>query len=336
MEIIKGEPQVKTSGRKAETKKRVGRESALIWSYGAFVLAFLFILQMPASAWAHGFAGQRFFPTTFEVEDPFVSDEFSVLFSYFREPDARATGFDIEYSKRIIPNLGISIGESYEHLSFEDGGSANGFGNLELGLKYQFFTSAEHETILSVGTAVELGGTGARQVEADSFSTVSPALFFGKGFGDLPESVRYLRPFAITGVAGPNFPTRSGNKSLNGDTGETEIERNPTTLTWAVSLQYSLIYLQSFVKDVGLGNPFKRMVAVVEFPMETCMSADCKGKITGSVNPGVVWIGKYMQLGLAAKFPVNADSGKNVGVLGLFHLFTDDLFPKSIGRPIFR
>ncbi len=291
-------------------------------------------LIMPSSSWAHGFAGKRFFPTTFQVDDPFVSDEFSVLLSRIKGPDAKETGIDVEISKRIIGNLGISLGTSYMHQRFPDDNSANGFGNVEIGLKYQFFTNDEHETILSIGTAVELGGTGAHSV-SESFSTVSPALFFGKGFGDLPESVKYLRPLAITGIISPGFPTRSGNASINPDTGDIDIERNPTTLTWGLSVQYSLIYLQSFVKDVGLGHPFSRMVLVTEFPMQTCMSADCKGKTTGFMVPGIVWAGKYVELGIGAQIPINSRSGGAVGVLGLIHVFIDDLFPRSIGRPIF-
>jgi hypothetical protein len=310
-----------------------------LWSFCCVGIAVTLILLTPVVSWGHGFAGKRFFPTTFQVDDPFVSDEFSVLLDQRKEIDARTTEISLEYSKRITPNLGFTIGESYRHLSFAGDGSASGFGNLELGLKYQFLTSAEHETILSLGTSIELGGTGARRVGADSFSTVSPALFFGKGFGDLPDSVKFLRPFAITGVIGPNIPTRSKNVTtfFNEDTGETEqdIERNPTTLTWAFSLQYSLMYLQSFVQDVGLGDPFKRMILVVEFPMETCLNAGCKGTTIGTVNPGIVWAGKLFQFGLAAQIPINSRTGSNVGVLGLFHLYLDDLFPKSLGRPLF-
>ncbi len=331
MAVMRDRPEGK--GRCGGMRFRCAFPAAWPWRTLGLVLALIFLV--PAFSWAHGFAGKRFFPTTFQVDDPFISDEFSILFNHMKEADAKTTEISIDYSKRIIPNLGITMSESYRHQDFLEGGSASGFGNLELGLKYQFLTSEEHETILSIGTSVELGGTGARRVGADSFSTVSPALFFGKGFGDLPDSVKFLRPFAITGVIGPNFPTRSKNVSVDPDTGEVLIDRNPDTLTWAFSIQYSLMYLQSFVKDVGLGNPFKRMVLLVEFPMETCMSADCKGKTTGTVNPGVVWIGKYVQLGLAAQIPVNSRSGKTVGVLGLFHLFLDDLFPKSIGRPIF-
>ncbi len=144
-----------------------------------------------------------------------------------------------------------------------------------------------------------------------------------------------MKPLAITGVIGPNFPSQKQTITVNADTGDIDVERHPTTLTWAFSLQYSLMYLQSAVKDVGLGAPFNRMVAVVEFPMETCLNTDCKNQTTGTVNPGIAWIGKYTELGIAAEIPMNPRSGAGTGVFVLFHLFIDDLFPKSIGRPIF-
>lgn len=296
------------------------KNSIAVWSRQTFGLVLAIILFVPASSWAHGFAGKRFFPTTFQVEDPFVSDEFSVLFGHIKEPEGKTTEVEMEYSKRILPELGISFGETHSHQDFLEGGSVSGFGNLEVGLKYQFPPNEEHEAILSLGTSLEIGGTGAKRVDASSHSTISPALYFGKGFGALPESMNFLRPFAIIGFISPHIPT----------------EEESNTLTWAFSLQYSLIYLQSFVKDVGLGDPFKRMVLVAEFPMETCMGRDCKGQTTGYVNPGVVWSGKYIELGVAAQVPINRQTGNHVGVLGLVHLFIDDLFPKGIGGPIFR
>jgi hypothetical protein len=287
------------------------------------ILAFaVLLLAIPSSSWSHGIAGKRFFPTTFKVDDPFISDEFSILFNHVKLPGEepnRASEINIDYSKRILPNFGLEFHDAYLFLGSDEDGSANGWENLEVGAKWQFLTNAEHEAILSIGTDVEIGGTGARQV-SESFSTISPAFFFGKGLGDLPESVRYLRPFAITGVVGPNLPTRSGE---------------PNTLSWEFTLQYSLMYLESYVKDIGLGAPFNRMIIVAEFPMQTCMNADCNGQTIGTVNPGVIWAVKYVELGVAAQIPVNSRSGNNVGVLALFHLFIDDLFPKSLGRPIF-
>ncbi|MBI5849003.1 MAG: hypothetical protein HZB31_13845 [Nitrospirae bacterium] len=273
------------------------------------------------------------------VEDPFVSDELSFLFNHIREDSVtKTTSLGIDYAKRITPHFGVSIGSEYQNIDVAHEGSESGFGNLELGIKYQFFTSELHETILSVGVGAEIGGTGSKRIGAESFSIISPALFFGKGFGDLPDSAKYLRPFAITGVIGPNFATKSKVVTYVTDeaTGETEreVEQIPTTLSWGITLQYSLQYLQSFVKDVGLGAPLNRSVLLLEFPMETCLNRGCSGETTGYVNPGITWVGKTMQFGIAAQIPINGRSGNHVGVIGLVHFFLDDLFPKSIGRPV--
>jgi len=310
-------------------RKKKNSTDIWIWSISASVLLTI-ITVIPSTSFAHGVAGQRFFPTTFAVDDPFISDEFSVLYNSIKMndeaggPRVQTSSLDVGYSKRILPNIGIEVDEQYQRLHTEGDGTVSGFGNLGVNLKYQFYTSAEHETILSVGVTDEIGNTGTHSV-SDPFSTISPAFYFGKGFGDLPESAGFLRPLAITGVIGPNIPSENTTDGV----------KNSTTLTWQFTVQYSLMYLQSVVKDVGLGVPFNRMVAVVEFPMETCLNADCKNQTTGTVNPGITWIGKYTELGLAAEIPMNPRSGAGTGVFALFHLFIDDLFPKSIGRPIF-
>lgn len=314
----------------------------MIWLRQAigFTLIAMIAAVSPTTLYAHGVAGQRFFPTTFAVDDPFISDEFSVLYNSIKMndeaggPRIKTSSLDVGYSKRIVPNFGIEVDESYQRLRTDGDGTVSGFGNLGVNVKYQFYTSAEHETILSVGVSDEIGNTGNHSV-SDPFSTISPAFYFGKGFGDLFDSSSFLRPLAVTGVIGLNFPSRSQTVTVNDQTGELDIARNPTTLAWAFSIQYSLMYLQSAVKDIGLGQPFNRMVAVVEFPLETCLNGDCKNQTTGTVNPGIAWIGKYTELGIAAEIPMNPRSGANTGVFVLFHLFIDDLFPKSIGRPIF-
>ncbi len=299
-----------------------------------FMFSLASILVVPQNSYTHGIAGKRFFPTTFEVDDPFISDEFSVLVNRHRGTDARTTEMDIDFSKRILPNFGVEFHAPYLHDLTMDGDPTTGWDNLGIGAKWQFVTSDNRETILSIGTDIEIGGTGSHP-GADSFSTISPSLFFGKGLGDLPESVQFLKPVAVTGMIGLNFPTRRTTSRVNPNTGETQSEQNPTAFSWGFTLQYNLMYLQSFVKDIGLHNPFKRMIIVVEFPMQTCMNTGCKGETTGTVNPGIVWTGRKLELGIAAQVPVNSRSGNGVGVFGLIHFFIDDLLPKSLGRPIF-
>ena len=307
--------------------------------------AWLLVLGLPTWAWAHGFAGQRFFPTTLAVDDPFVSDELSFLFSHTKEPGkgeeppTGSTEFAVDYTKRITPRLGLSLSGSYLHLNPEEGSTENGFGNLDVGAKYQLITLASAEALFSFGLTAEVGGTGARSVGADSFSTLSPSIFFGKGFGDLPETVPFLRPFALTGAFAANIPTRKQTVTTQVDPLSGELsqatELHPMTFSWGLTLQYNLQYLQSFVKDVGLGVPFNRMIPLIEFPMATCLNRGCGGQTTGTMNPGIIWFGKYIELGAEATIPVNARTGKHVGALFLVHLFIDDLFPHSLGRPLF-
>ena len=54
---------------------------------GAICISFLILSAIPTTSFAHGVAGQRFFPTTFAVDDPFVSDEFSVLYNFLKVND---------------------------------------------------------------------------------------------------------------------------------------------------------------------------------------------------------------------------------------------------------
>ena len=293
--------------------------------------------------YAHGFAGARFFPATLATDDPFVSDELSLpTVSTIRTPDdggTRETDISMDLSKRITPEFAIEIGDTFTALNPHDGRAANGFGNLELGGKYQFLKNGEHEAIVSIGLGVEVGGTGGRSVGADSFSTWAPGIFFGKGFGDLPVAVRFLKPFAITGQLAVAIPTSASTRSvtINVQTGERdiEVERHPNVLEWGFALEYSLIYLQSQVQDLHLHAPLDRLIPLVEFALETPLNRGAEGQTTGTINPGIIWAGKYFQVGVEAVIPINERTGNNVGVIAQLHFFLDDLFPHSLGRPLF-
>jgi hypothetical protein len=288
-------------------------------------------------ALAHGFAGKRFFPATLAIDDPFVADELSLpTVSYQKsndDPSVRETDFSIDVSKRVTENFGVGFGATYKQLRQEGTDTQRGFDNLAASLKYQFYKNDEHESIASVGLDADIGGTGAKRVGRESFSTFTPALFFGKGFGDLPEEMKFLRPLAVTGQLGVSIPSRKSSSTVN-DEGDVDVEQHPNFLQWGFTFQYSLIYLQSFVKDVGLREPFNRMVFVVELPLTTGLNRGASGT-TGTVNPGIIWSGQYVQLAAEAQIPINSRSGKGVGWIVQLHFYLDDIFPNSIGKPLF-
>jgi hypothetical protein len=294
-------------------------------------------------AYSHGFAGARFFPATLSTDDPFVADELSLpTVSTIRTPEdgrTRETDISVDISKRITPDFAIEIGDTFTALNPHDGFATNGFSNLELSGKYQLVKNGEHEAIVSIGLGVEVGGSGSRSVGADSFSTWAPEIFFGKGFGDLPVELRFLKPLALTGQVGIAIPTSASTPSVTVDaqTGEREIEieRHPNVLEWGFALEYSVIYLQSQVQDLHLHAPLDRLIPLVEFAFESPLNRGAQGQTTGTINPGIIWAGKYFQVGVEAIVPINERTGKNVGVIAQLHFFVDDLFPHSLGRPLF-
>jgi len=314
-------------------RKAVPQELLALFIGGTSLLAAEAVL-------AHGFAGKRFFPATLTVDDPFVADELSLpTVSYLKssasdeEPATRKTDFSVDMSKRITENLGMGFGAVYKQLQPDGGGTQRGWDNLAVSLKYQFYKNEPREAIASIGVDADLGGTGSKRVGAESFSTFTPAVFFGKGFGDLPDDMKFLRPFAITGQLGVSIPSSRSSTTIS-DEGELSVEQHPNFLQWGFTFQYSLIYLQSFVQDVGLREPFNRMIAVVELPLTTGLNRGASGT-TGTVNPGIIWSGQYMQLAVEAQIPINSRSGKGVGWIAQLHFYLDDLFPKSLGRPLF-
>jgi hypothetical protein len=302
------------------------------FSNGAAALIMLAsAVTLADTASGHGFAGARFFPATLATDDPFVNDELSLpTVSTIETQEGRETEVATEIAKRITPNLGIEIGESFLELNPKDAPETSGFGNVEVSAKYEFLTSAEHEAIFSVGGGVEIGGTGQKRAGAESFSTWSAAVFFGKGLGDLPDTLSLLRPIAVTGVVGVAIPT-SASTRMSDD----EIERHPNVLQYGFALEYSLIYLQEQVKDIGLRAPFDRLIPLVEFSFETPLNRGQSGQTTGTIDPGVIWSSKYVQFGVEAMVPINGRTGNSVGVIGQVHFYLDDLFPRSVGRPLF-
>jgi len=313
----------------------------------AAVAAALVLGIWPALAAAHGLAGKRFFPSTLTIDDPFVSDELSLpTFFHIKQPGdsgtppGQVTSLSGEFSKRIFPDLGLTLAGDWNLLDpASNGKTESGTGNLEMTLKYQFFTSAAHETILSAAFGWEAGGTGRKKIRAESFDVLKPAILFGKGLGDLPDQLAWMKPFAVTGLVEGVLPTRSGNKtfSLNDDGDlDIEIEKNPNVLHWGFAVMYSLPYLQSFVKDVGLPAIIRQLIPIVEIDINNPLDRGFAGKTTGTVNPGIIWAGKYFQLGLEAVVPINERTGKNVGIRGQVHFFIDDIFPNTLGKPLFR
>jgi len=298
-------------------------------------------------ALAHEIVGNRFFPATLGIDDPGVNDELSFptvdSFKTGDDPSVRQRDISGEFSKRITEDFAIAFGSTYTFLGPIDPTSAgaNGFQNLETTFKYRLFKNIEHEFVMSVGLSVEWGGSGSASVGADPFNTYTPTVYFGKGFGDLPDTLSWVRPVAVTGQIGYGVPGRNSTTTfgIDPDSGEVtaDTEFHPRVLNWGGTIQYSMPYLKSAVVDLGLPDFFNHLVPLVEATLQTPIANTLTSgrQTTGTINPGVIWVGNKFQFGVEALIPINRQSGSNVGVIGQLHFYLDDIDPRGIGKPLF-
>lgn len=308
-----------------------------------FAASVISLVAVPLPAFCHGFAGDRFFPATISTDDPFAASEMSLpTVGAIRLPGAppvKTIDLSADISVRIFRNVSLAFGDGYQIQKVANQRALTGFDDATMSGLYEFFENDEHEAITSVGLIWNIGGTGRRSLGFDSFSTFTPTFYFGKGFGDLGDQLASLRPFALTGTIGVAIPTRAGNRTVGIDpsTGRqtVSVSPNPDKLEWGIALEYSLIYLQEHVKDIGLKAPFDRLIPLVEFAMETPLNRGAGGLTTGTVDPGVIWSGQYFQLGLEAVIPINNHTGHNLGVVAQLHFYLDDVFPKLFRKPFF-
>lgn len=290
------------------------------------VVATLVFFSLTTKLGAHGFEGDRFFPPTIQTDDPFASDELSLpIVSVFNNPAGggapKTLNIDIssEFDKEIFPKFAVGIIFNYIVLKPQGQSYHAGFDDLGFNFKYQLFENAPHEFIFSIGGEVDVGGTGSQAIGAQSFSTYTPKLYVGKGFGDLPDSLKFIKPFAVTGTLGYVVPGESVN---------------PNAISWGLAVEYSVPYLQQHIQEIDWLRPVRNVFPLVEFVMNSPLNHG-GGYTTGTVNPGFLWESRYFQLGAEAVIPVNRATGPNVGAVVQVQVYIDDIWPKIFGYPLF-
>jgi hypothetical protein len=294
---------------------------------------------------AHGFAGPHMFISTLLIDDPNVADEASLpTFSFLPQPTdgGSAPGLyalEFEFDKRITENFGFSLSDGYQWLRTPGAKTANGWENLEGALKYKVYVSDEHEFMLSLGVSREFVRTGANgtngaALDNDDSSSTTPTIFWGKGFGDLP--IGALRPLAITGTLGYTIADKklkvTGTDADSGD----PLFNNGISNQWngGLSLQYSMRYLQTQVKDFGFPEFVNKLTPVVEVSWSSPASKPNQVSTQYLFGVGVNYTSDWWAVGFEALIPGNKQTGSHMGVIAQFHLYFDDLFPKSLGTPI--
>jgi hypothetical protein len=303
--------------------------------------ALLLPLQLLAdSAQAHGIAGNRFFDGTLSFDDPAVADEAIVpLYSQLSFPTQASIVGDNRinwaFARLLIPTLAFTADSGWIHQNWPIG-QTSGADKINIGLKYEAYRDNRHEALISVGLAWGIGHSGTAGVGTDAPNTIQPAAFFGKGFGDLPASLSWLRPFAVTAAIVDETPvgsTRAMALALNLATGRFDPVLSPgvETLHWGFSIQYSTLYLTSrFDGGPPKAEPLNQLVPLVEFKFDSP-----RGQYTAATaNPGFAYVAVTWQIAAEAILPLNRAGGTGPGFRAQLLLFLDDLMPSVFGKPL--
>jgi len=276
-----------------------------------------------AQAHAHGVVGQRSFIEPFITEDVNPKNEFVVArpeWDTSRDGHSLSYGFGLE--KKLSDHFSITLDSQWDRVSpsAADEPSESGFNNLGITLKYAFFINPDHEAIASF--AVESSApTGTADVGAEKDWAFKPFFLYGKGFGDLPDALKYLRPFAVQGDFGPEVSTGAGT---------------PTTFAHNLALQYSIPYLQAAVVDLGIGWPFNDLIGVTEFNFEHGVHGEEAGTNKITTTPGIVYMDRWVELGVAGRFPLSGSARDELdrGIIFIVDLFIDDIWPATTWQPL--
>jgi hypothetical protein len=292
------------------------------------------------SAHAHGIAGNRFFPGTLTFDDPAVADEAIVPnFSSAKHPgeggDVVDNSFNWSFFRLLTKTLGVGIDSGWIHRNWGTS-QQSGFDTTNLTIKGEVYRNNLHETLVAAGLTWGIGHSGAQGVDADTPDLIRPGIFFGKGFGDLPDSLAWLRPFGITGAATLEHPMTgtSINSGIDPQTGQLGpmITRNVDTLHWGFAIEFSTLYLTNRFTPGKLPKqePLNQLVPLVEFSFDSPRGQ----KTSATMNPGLSYVAVTWQVAVEAIVPLNSEAGRSVGARAQLLLFLDDLIPSLFGKPL--
>ncbi len=161
-------------------------------------------------------------------------------------------------------------------------------------------------------------------------------IFFGKGFGDLPDSLAWLRPFGITGAVTLEHPMTGNSINFGVDplTGQLApmLTRNVDILHWGFAVEFSTLYLTNRFTPGKLPKkePLNQLVPLVEFSFDSPRGQ----KTVATMNPGLAYVAESWQVAAEAIVPLNSEAGRSIGGRAQLLLFLQDLIPSVFGKPL--
>jgi hypothetical protein len=321
-----------TASRAAQARPSRGATTA--WLLG--VIAMLALAQ---PAYGHGIAGNRYFPGTLTFDDPAVADELLFQPTSLAHPgdgtDVRDTSVGWSFMRLLTPDIAVGASGGWINRAPDAFPAQWGVEQTSLTIKRLMYRDDPHETLVSAGLTWSIGGSGSQRVGANAPDTLTPGVFFGKGFGDLPDGLAWLRPFGVAGAVTLEVPTRGSSTNFGVDPATGQYGPLATaaveTLHWGFAIEYSTYYLTSrFTGGPPKEEPLHQLVPLVEFSFDSPRGQ----KTAATMNPGLSYVADTWQLAGEVIVPLNSEGGRTLGVRTQLLFFLDDLMPTVFGKPL--
>ncbi|OYU20851.1 MAG: hypothetical protein CFE42_22020 [Ralstonia sp. PBBBR1] len=301
--------------------------------------ALVLAMSAPITSHAHGIAGNRFFPGTLNFDDPAVADELSLTTGLVQQPVDSTTvtnrGATVSFARLLTPTVSIGFDSGFIRRNW-DNARQSGATGTNLTLKSRIYEGDLNETLVAASLTYGLPQTGAKRVGASTAATIAPNLYVGQGFGALPDSLSWLRPFGITAGVSVAVPTSKASDNLSYDPVARQFNNvrtsNVTTVHWGFALEYSTLYLTDrFVPGVlPKEEPLHQFIPLVEFAFDSPRGQ----KTRGTVNPGIAYVKDTWQVAAELVLPLTHGSTRGVGANIQVLFFLDDFMPALFGKPL--
>jgi hypothetical protein len=293
-----------------------------------------------APAHAHAIAGDHYFPDTFTIDSPAVSDDLDlpgVMLQKHQADGGEVMDRELPFSvsRLLAPGWQFGIDSGYDWRR-SSSTQKSGFEAVTLSLKSQILRDDDDESLATLGLGWSVGHSGAKGIGADATNSFNPGVSVGQGFGNLPQYLFFLRPVAVTGAIEAALPIsrRSAmNLAVDPASGGLFPQESPATdrLHWGFAISYSTHYIQDWGPHWPYQHePLNQFVPLVEFSFDSANHA----ATTGTANPGLVYVGECFQFLVEASLPLNQATGRTVGAQMQLTWFLDELLPALFEKPL--
>jgi hypothetical protein len=250
----------------------------------------------------------RTFVWNFIGNDATTENYFSVSGGVDRAQNSES----VYLEKTISPNSSFSIFAGYQR--FEQEQEPTTSSNLGLAYKRILLAIPRHEFVFTINPSIELP-LGDNTGGSETHSRAGFDLLFQKGFGDLPDVLRLLRPAGVEGDWGWQSKVTGARDDL---------------ISGNLELEYSLQYLDEYVVANSVPRALRYLTPHLDFEYAQYLSAHRNSSAPDfELTPAIAWLNSTFEMNLGVQIALNrASSGTGaVAFVWLMGVSYDQIVP---------